>query len=105
MSGPAHHTHRVTASLFVREAWPSAELRPALHVLDSGQSPPCHTDIFVNGLNHRRVHGKTTDHPGYTTRAALEADYYRSLTVPTNPVTTQTQVGSPRPLGRDPALV
>jgi putative transposase len=45
---------------------------------------------YVDWFNHRRLHGEITDGPGYTTPAAFEADYYRSLTVPTDPVETQT---------------
>jgi len=45
---------------------------------------------YVDWFNHRRLHGQITDGPGYTTPAAFEADYYRSLTVPTDQVETQT---------------
>jgi putative transposase len=45
---------------------------------------------YVDWFNHRRLHGEITDGPGYTTPAAFEADHYRSLTVPTDPVETQT---------------
>ena len=45
---------------------------------------------YVDWFNHRRLHGEITDGPGYTTPAAHEADYYRSLTVPTNPDGTPT---------------
>jgi putative transposase len=45
---------------------------------------------YVDWFNHRRLHGEIIDGPGYTTPAAFEADYYRSLTVPTDPVETQT---------------
>jgi putative transposase len=45
---------------------------------------------YVDWFNHRRLHGEITDGPGYTTPAAYEADYYRSLMVPTDPVETQT---------------
>lgn len=45
---------------------------------------------YVDWFNHRRLHGQITDGPGYTTPADFEADYYRSLTVPTDQVETQT---------------
>ena len=49
---------------------------------------------YVDWFNHRRLHGEIADGPGFTTPAAFEADYYRSLTVPTAPVETHT----PEPL-------
>ena len=45
---------------------------------------------YVDWFNHRRLHGEIVDGPGFTTPAAHEADYYRSLTVPTTPVETPT---------------
>jgi putative transposase len=45
---------------------------------------------YVDWFNNRRLHGEITDGPGYTTPAAFEADYYRSLAVPTHGAETPT---------------
>ena len=40
------------------------------------------TLAYIDWFNHRRLHGEITDHPGYTTPAAFEAEHY-SQNLPT----------------------
>lgn len=49
------------------------------------------TLTYVGWFNHRRLHGKITDHPGFTTPAAFEADRYRRST----PADAGTQTSEP----------
>ena len=45
------------------------------------------TMTYVDWFNHRRLHGRITAGPGYTTPAAHEAAYYRQTNPATAPVT------------------
>lgn len=45
---------------------------------------------YVDWFNNRRLHGELVSGPGFTTPAAHEADYYRSASVPTDPVAAPT---------------
>ena len=45
------------------------------------------TMTYVDWFNHRRLHSRITDGPGYATPAAHEAAYYRQTTPATEPVT------------------
>lgn len=45
------------------------------------------TMTYVDWFNHRRLHGQITPGPGYTTPAAVEADYYLQTTPALEPIT------------------
>ena len=46
------------------------------------------TRTYLDGFNHRRLHGEIEPGPGFTTPPAFEADHYRQP-VPAHPAGTQ----------------